>query len=417
MNVGIITSHMSFDEHGGANYSRHLLGQQLEARGHDVTIYTLNFADENHVPVEHDYELVETRIDSWTMFDGVARFYQKVGRYFGNHDVIHAYVPGIISLLQLYREATGDETPLFGHLNGYTPFCTNTAIMSDGCWQDCSLADKFRHSRQEPAGKFSPGGVARMGFNHVGTDRLLSRVDGLFCLSPAVAQIYDEYGVDDSVLEVVPNMVDPNFQTASDDADSGRQAAVADGGPRADGGDETRILYVGRVDAMKSIGDLLDAVAAMDSAGYHVDIVGDNILDYGMGLDGYRERAGELGIDDRVTFHGWVDYQNLSPYYERGDLFVHPAQWPEPFGRTIIEAMQHGLPIVCGDVGAPPWVSGSAGVTYPVGDTTALADQLDTLLADSERRRRMAQYTQVELERFEPSLVTGQIIESYEGVL
>jgi starch synthase len=402
--IAIVTAHMSFDRHGGANYSRHCVAQELEAAGYDVTIYTLNFSDENNVPVEHDYGLVETRVDSRTIVDGVYSFLREhVAGYF-EHDLVHVYVPGIIPLVGLYRKVSGDETPTVATLNGYTPFCTNTEQMGDGCWKDCSLLDKVVHAHRGPAGEFTANNFPRMVFNQYGTIPLMNELDAYFCLSPSVRQIYRDVGVDDDLLEVVPNMVDREFSDAT-------EAAVADGGAR----DETSILYVGRVDAMKSIGNLLDAVAEMtaDTDSFHVDIVGDNILEYGQSLDSYRADAQQLGIAGQVTFHGWVDYHDLSEYYASGDVFVHPAEWPEPFGRTIIEALEHGLPIVSTDVGAPPWVAGSAGITYPHDDPYSLARVLDDLIESDERLDAMAANARIELERFDPDGVTAELEAGY----
>jgi glycosyltransferase involved in cell wall biosynthesis len=405
--IGIVTSHMSFDGHGGANYSRHRLGQELEQRGFDVSIYTLNFSDENHVPVPHDYDLVETRIDSHTIVDGVARFFQQISQYFESNDLIHIYVPGIIPLFGLYRRVTGDDTPLVATLNGYTPFCTDTSRMGDGCWKHCSLSKKIRHGRNGPTGEFTPGNLPRTVFNQYATVPLMNEIDEYLCLSPEVRRIYRDIGVDDDRLNVVPNMIDPEFSDES-------APARADGR----GDDETRILYVGRVDAMKSIGNLLEAVSRMDtdSGEYRVDIVGDNILEYGQSLDGYRADAQQLGIAGQVTFHGWVDYTDLAPYYADADVFVHPAEWPEPFGRTIIEALEHGLPVVCSRVGAPPWITGSAGITYPRDDPAALANILDGLVETPERVAAMAANARLEVERFTPDDVMADVLGIYSEV-
>lgn len=397
VDVGIITSHMSFDEHGGANYSRHVVAETLESRGHDVTIYTLNFRDENHVPLSHEYDLKETRIDSRTIVDGVAKFYQQIAVYFDNHDVVHCYVPGIIPLVAMYKKAARDETPVVATLNGYTPFCTNTALMDEGCWKNCTYRDKIQHSRMEPAGSFSAGSVLRNTFNHTAGIPLMNRIDRYFCLSPSVARIYDDVGVKSELLNVVPNMVDDSFDS-HDPIET----------------DDVRILYVGRVDAQKGVERLLEALQFIDGVcDYHVDIVGSNVLDYGMTVEEHREYSEQLGIADDVNFHGWVEYTELSEYYARGDIFVHPGRWPEPFGRTIIEAMQHELPVVCSDIGAPPWVSGTAGLSYPKDDVKALADRLETLLADPQHRNRLRKNTAIELKRFDSDTVIRQIESTY----
>lgn len=400
--IGMITSHMSFAEHGGANYSRHIFAEALERRGYNVTIYTLNFMDENHVPVEHSYSIEESRIDSYTMFDGVATFFSHISGWFADNDLIHVYVPGIAPLVGLYKRVRGDETPTVATLNGYTPFCTNTALMDNECWQDCTLSDKIKHARMEPAGSFTPGSTARFAFNDLVGTRAMNELDKYLCLSPSVAQIYEDVGIEKERLEVVPNMVDQEFCTKTQ----------TDGGLR----DETTILYVGRVDAPKGIDVLLEGISKLESDDYHLELVGANILNYGRSLDEWKKYADELGIREKTTFHGWVDYADLSEYFARGEIFVHPGNWPEPFGRTIIEAMQHELPVVCSNVGAPPWIKGSAGMTFENKNPGDLADTLDTVLADDELRTLLADNTTVELERFNEQNVMDQFERVYQEV-
>jgi len=174
LDIAIVTSHMSFTEHGGANYSRHRVGEELEARGHDVTVYTLNFADENHIPIEHAYDIVESDIDGHSIVDGTYHFLREhVAGYF-THDVVHVYVPGIIPLVGLYKRVTGDDTPTVATLNGYTPFCTSTDQMGDGCWKDCSLAKKMWHAKTGASGQFTTNGVPRMVFNEFATIPLMN---------------------------------------------------------------------------------------------------------------------------------------------------------------------------------------------------------------------------------------------------
>jgi len=41
------------------------------------------------------------------------------------------------------------------------------------------------------------------------------------------------------------------------------------------------------------------------------------------------------------VFHGHVDHSAVGDLYANSDVFVHPGTLPEPFGLTVIEAMQH----------------------------------------------------------------------------
>lgn len=63
---------------------------------------------------------------------------------------------------------------------------------------------------------------------------------------------------------------------------------------------------------------------------------------------GELERAiAELSLGDRVRLLGFVE--NLDPIYAQASIFLIPSLW-EGFGLVAVEAMNHGLPIVCSDV-------------------------------------------------------------------
>jgi len=64
-------------------------------------------------------------------------------------------------------------------------------------------------------------------------------------------------------------------------------------------------------------------------------------------------------------------------------VFVHPGTLPEPFGLTVIEAMQHETVPVVSDCGAPPWIVGDAGLTFEWTDESDLADRLEELSDDT----------------------------------
>jgi glycosyltransferase involved in cell wall biosynthesis len=396
LKVGIITAHLSFEERGGSNYSIHRLAAELTERGHRVTVYTINYEHDNHIPVSCPYQVEDNIIDNDTLVGGTAELLNQLSTCIRPHDIFHVYIPGIIPLVGLYRWRTDDETPIVATLNGYTTFCTNTAAMEDGCWNNCTLAKKFSHARERGVERLTK--LPRMAFNDIAGPRLMNQLDEYFCLSPAVKDIHEGVGIDSGLLNVIPNMIDPTFQSTT---------------PIETG--EVRILYAGRLEDIKGISILLEAVSQMCATDYRVDIVGDNLLEYGPTLESYREQTHASGIDDHVVFHGWVEYQKLSEHYAAADLFVHPGLWPEPFGRTILEAMQHELPVICSDVGGPPWISGSAGRSYPRNDASALAAVLDELVGDAAQRQQLSENTDHEIDRFSTERVMDEIEQRYRS--
>jgi glycosyltransferase involved in cell wall biosynthesis len=73
------------------------------------------------------------------------------------------------------------------------------------------------------------------------------------------------------------------------------------------------------------------------------------------------------------------------------DIHCQPNLSPEPFGRTFIEALLAGLPVVTTKMGAAlEIVNSSCGVLVDPCDAGALAEALSGLIDDPDRRKRQA---------------------------
>ncbi len=89
-----------------------------------------------------------------------------------------------------------------------------------------------------------------------------------------------------------------------------------------------------------------------------------------------RKLVAELDMRDRVLFLGQrCDVPRLM---RAVDIVIHPSVVPEPFGRTLIEAMLVGRPVIATDAGASTEIlaCGSAGTLVPAGSDQALADAI-----------------------------------------
>ncbi len=98
--------------------------------------------------------------------------------------------------------------------------------------------------------------------------------------------------------------------------------------------------------------------------------------------------AERLGIAERVRFLGVR--RDRDTLFAALDLFVLPSSW-EGLSLALIEAMGAGRPVVATRVGGNSEVvaDGETGLLVPPNDPTALADALDGLLADADRRRAL----------------------------
>ncbi|MGP3533715.1 glycosyltransferase [Microbacterium sp. RD1] len=153
--------------------------------------------------------------------------------------------------------------------------------------------------------------------------------------------------------------------------------------------DANRILFVGRLTTEKGIDVLLRAVAQLDPGlQATLDIVGGG--DQRRNLE---QLAGQLGIAERVTFHGHASEEDLRALYSRASVFAI-ASIAELQSIATMEAMASGLPVVAADAVALPHLvhDGENGYLFEPGNVDELTARLTDVLTQSpEERLRMQQ--------------------------
>ncbi|WP_265112377.1 glycosyltransferase family 4 protein [Halosolutus halophilus] len=379
---------------GGSNVSLDALARSLSERGHSVRVVTID-RDQNELPLERPYIVAEHSIDRSAH---AVRWIREVARLMDRYDdcdLFHVFTPILLPAAGLYRSS--GETPVVGRLNSYALFCTNQSKMTPDCYERCSSFSKLVHDDAGGIRKLlkTPVYVGRTSV----VPRLVGRVDKLFAQSPAVKEVYSSVGFDVEIT-VVPNFYVPEF-------------ARMDSPCRLPDRFDERgldVLSVARLEEYKGLRTLLDATAELDLP-LRVHVVGD-----GPDRRALESYATSLGVADRVTFHGWVSHSELPAYYAAADVFVHPATWPEPFGRAVLESMQCGTPAIVSDVGGPPWVVGDAGLTFDPGDVDELRSKLASISDDPETRAVLCERSEARLERFEPDHVLDHILREYRSV-
>jgi glycosyltransferase involved in cell wall biosynthesis len=101
--------------------------------------------------------------------------------------------------------------------------------------------------------------------------------------------------------------------------------------------------------------------------------------------------ATELGVDDLVTFTGFVD--PIADVYAAADIVVNPVRVEEAFGRVALEALVAGRPVVAARIGAIPELlthERDALLVDP-DDPGAIALAVRRLWQDERLRRRLVE--------------------------
>lgn len=107
---------------------------------------------------------------------------------------------------------------------------------------------------------------------------------------------------------------------------------------------ELRVLYVGRIEALKDLPYLVQAMSLLQErvAGARLDIVGTGPEALVAGL---RDLARSLGLDDLITFHGYRDGADKLAIMRSAHVMCIPSP-AENFSFATAEALALGLPAV-----------------------------------------------------------------------
>ena len=202
-------------------------------------------------------------------------------------------------------------------------------------------------------------------------NRLVSRI---ICVSHGSADVMAACGIDRRHITVVHNAID-HRRPMPDPVDAEPPLT----GPV--------IGTVGRLTSLKSIPDLIEAVAALKSAGLVVTCL---ILGEGPLRAELEVLAERLEVAEQVRF---VGFQSLPlAWVQRMDVCVLCSS-SEGLPRVVLEAMLSSKPVVGSDVTGTRElvVHDETGLLYAYGDVPALSAALRRLLSDPALRERMGQ--------------------------
>ncbi len=188
------------------------------------------------------------------------------------------------------------------------------------------------------------------------------------------------------------------------------------------------LLFVGRIEPLKGLDVLLDALAILRGQGIFerqsvclAVIGGDPEADVDtMTTEMARVQAlcREHGLQDLVTFLGKRSQDTLPYYYSSAEAVVVPSHY-ESFGMVALEAMACGTPVVASQVGGLAFLvqDGVNGYTVPSGDPGALAERLALLINDVDLRRQIGAQAAAMAKDYGWDLIAARLLSVYQDVL
>lgn len=147
-----------------------------------------------------------------------------------------------------------------------------------------------------------------------------------------------------------------------------------------------RLIHVASLSRVKDQTTLLRALAqlAQGPRAFHMDIVGEDILGGSM-----QRLAVELGLAERVRFHGFMTQRQLLPLMRAAHVLVVSSRH-EAGPVAVLEAAALGVPTVGTAVGHVLEWAPEAALAVPVADSQSLAAALSHVLGDEELRLVLA---------------------------
>lgn len=151
-----------------------------------------------------------------------------------------------------------------------------------------------------------------------------------------------------------------------------------------------RLAECVRLNGLENKGDIAWLLRAVQEvrAPVHLDIAGEGYEEPEM-----RRLAAHLGLDDRVTFHGWVSGDQVSALLSQSRALVFPSVWHEPGGTVAFEAMVNGRAVIMSRGGGMPEVitKGVNGLLVEPNDVPGLARAIEHLAQDWSLAHRLGE--------------------------
>ena len=236
---------------------------------------------------------------------------------------------------------------------------------------------------------------------------LVKQADYIRIVSPFLFEPLDKLNINREKIFLVPPRCDSKLFSEQN---------VSEEKPEVFKKNQYNLLFVGNLLIAKGVDILLEAFAliAKEKSSIAMVFVGD-----GEEKERLIARSKELGISDKVTFLGRVEYNSIPTLMNYADILILPSI-EEGVGRVLLEAMSMHLPIIASNVGGIPWVIDDKkdGLLFEVGEIDSLKEKVLFLLNDPTSSKDMAKVAhQKFLENYEYEISMKKFIDMYQSIL
>lgn len=362
---------------GGAPRSAYFLAKGLVAAGVDVTVITTHDGADD---VVEDRGLRIHRLHPRNLY------------WVGTQDDRGTLQKAAWQLVDfwnpfVYRATLGilrREAPQIVHvqkLRGLSPSVWRAARQADGAAlvQTCRDYELFSPQAMLDGrvGRMAGQGSPLLAPYRMARARMSAQVDAAVTPSRFTMEMLLERGFFPNASHtVIPNT--PGFTDAE-------LRALANRSARPSGETGLRVLYLGRLEEIKGVGDICEVVGELSKTRtqIHLDVIG--------GGSAAPRLKSRFGASPRIRFHGVLHGQAKERLIAAASVVAVPSRWPEVFGNVIPEAYSFGKPVIGARTGGIPELidEGRTGFLFEPGDKEEMQLHLEAFLRDPDLSARL----------------------------
>jgi glycosyltransferase involved in cell wall biosynthesis len=150
--------------------------------------------------------------------------------------------------------------------------------------------------------------------------------------------------------------------------------------------EKLRLVIVGRQEAGKGTDVLIKALPLIHRRHPHAVL---NVVGDGSAVSMLKRKAAELGIGEKVAFHGKVNHAEVIRILQNAHLFCFPTQ-SEGFPKVVLEALACGLPVIATPVSVLPTLLGNGCGILIEPNPAAIANAVCGIASTPERYQVMS---------------------------
>ena len=384
LKIGFITHSAYPAIVGGSEISVFYLARELAKRGHDVTIFSF---DSLLGIVNEEIEGVNFERFPQKMMNSFPKLlFLFTNKRFNEFDIIHFY--GQMLFLQSYKIKLLNEVKTVATLNYYLIACPSTYAMKNGrACNTCSYSDLLKCGiRNAPC---------RNSLLSILTRRFSFLNDAYILLGNNSKRVFEMFGFPREKMHVIPNFIYPEKDL------------------NINVEHEKAIIYTGQLRAYKGVDILIRALPMVKKKvkDFKCYIIGGGDSSHEL-----RKMVTDLGVSNLVEFTGFLSHDKLKDYYQKSEIFVFPVIWHEPFGRSLLEAMNYGLPVIASE-NIEHEIIGDAGLIYRNNDPKELAEKIIYLFENEKERKKLSNNAKKKIVDYYPEKIVPKVEDLYKDMV